>query len=289
VLFSNKVYKETGTLLNPDGIFIVQAKRLHEYKRQLLNVLRIITRYQMIKNDPDVEMRPEVYLFAAKSAPNYYHAKEVIQLIVKLAEEINSDPVVSKKLQVLFLENYSVSMAEHLMPATEISEQISLAGKEASGTGNMKMMINGAITIGTLDGANVEMLEAVGPENIYIFGQKSDEVHFNIKHYDSRAEYERNSILKAAIDALIPGFAGKGFGHIYNYLLRPSYSIADPYMCLADFGDYARVHQELQNAYEDRSKWNSMSIVNIAKANIFSADRSIRDYARDIWDTNPII
>ncbi|MBQ6003897.1 MAG: glycogen/starch/alpha-glucan phosphorylase [Clostridia bacterium] len=289
VLFSNKVYKETGTLLNPDGIFIVQAKRLHEYKRQLLNVLRIITRYQMIKNDPDVEMRPEVYLFAAKSAPNYYHAKEVIQLIVKLAEEINSDPVVSKKLQVLFLENYSVSMAEHLMPATEISEQISLAGKEASGTGNMKMMINGAITIGTLDGANVEMLEAVGPENIYIFGQKTDEVHFNIKHYDSRAEYERNSILKAAVDALIPGFAGKGFGHIYNYLLRPSYSIADPYMCLADFGDYARVHQELQNAYEDRSKWNSMSIVNIAKANIFSADRSIRDYARDIWDTNPII
>lgn len=286
---SDRVYKQTGVRLNPDGVFDVQAKRLHEYKRQLLNVIRIITRYQYLRDNPNADINPEVYLFAAKSAPSYFHAKEVIQLISKLGEEINSDPVISKKLQVLFLENYSVSMAEHLMPATEISEQISLAGKEASGTGNMKMMINGAITIGTEDGANVEMHAAVGDDNIFIFGQRTEEVKENVKHYESRWSYESNSLLRAAVDALNPGFAGKSFRDIYNYLLRPTYSIADPYMCMADFDDYCRVHQEMMYAYADRPRWNSMSIVNISKAGIFSADRAVKEYADRIWHTKPII
>ena len=288
IRFGEDIFKMTGIRPDPDSIFITQAKRLHEYKRQLLNALRIITRYQMLKDNPNIEMRPETYLFAAKTAPNYFMAKDIIQLICKLGEEIERDPKIASKLKVIFLENYSASMAEKLMPATEISEQISLAGKEASGTGNMKMMINGAVTIGTLDGANVEMHDAVGDENIFIFGQRAEEVAENLKHYNSIWSYEGNYILRKAVDSLPGGYCGVPFAQLYNYLLHPSYSIADPYMCLADFGDYCRVHQEIQNAYEDRPRWNSMSIVNIAKAARFSADRSIRDYAREIWKTEPI-
>ena len=290
VLLSDVIQKNTGIALDPDAIFIVQAKRMHEYKRQLMNALRIISRYQMLKENPNLDMRPEVYLFGAKAAPSYYHVKFVIQLISKLGEEINNDPVISKKLKVLFLENYRVSLAEKLMPATEVSEQISTAGKEASGTGNMKMMINGAITIGTLDGANVEISEAVGPENIFIFGQKSEEVAQNLRAgYRSRNFYEQDDILKAAVDALDRGFAGTSFSNLKSYLLDPTYSIADPYMCLADFADYCRVHQELQDAYEDRKRWNSMSIVNVAEAARFAADRAIAEYANDIWHTEPVL
>ena len=176
VRFADKVKSVQGVDLDPDSIFVVQAKRLHEYKRQLLNALRIISRYQALKADPNLDMRPETYLFAAKSAPNYYLAKSVIQLISKISEEIEQDPRIREKLKVVFLENYSVSMAEHLMPAADISEQISTAGKEASGTGNMKLMINGAVTIGTMDGANVEIYDAVGPENIFIFGKRVEEI-----------------------------------------------------------------------------------------------------------------
>jgi len=289
VRFAERIKKQTGTVIDPDSVFIVQAKRLHEYKRQLLNVLRIISRYQMLKDDPNMDIRPQTYLFAAKAAPSYFLAKHVIQLICKLAEEIDKDPVISSKLRVVFLENYGVSMAEGLMPATEISEQISLAGKEASGTGNMKMMINGAITIGTLDGANVEIREAVGPESVFIFGMKEDEVSRVLSEgYDARAVYEGNEVLKRAVDALETGFAGKSFGNLKDYLLEPSYSIADPYMCLLDFEDYLRVHDQIQIAYEDRDRWNTMSIENIAKAARFAADRSIRDYADLIWNTKAI-
>jgi starch phosphorylase len=288
--FSDFIYKTNGVRVDPDSLFIVQVKRLHEYKRQLLNVLRIISRYRLLKWNPDFITRPETYIFAAKSAPTYYLAKETIQLICKLGEEINNDPAVSDKIKVIFLENYSVSMAEHLMPASDISEQISLAGKEASGTGNMKLMINGAVTIGTLDGANVEMREAVGDDNIFIFGQKADEVQQNLLHgYDSRSIYNENSVLRDTLDAIRHGFAGKSFENMYYYLLTPTYSIADPYMCLKDFEDYCRVHDEIQNAYEDRARWNSMSIVNIAKSARFSADRSIREYADNIWHTKPVL
>ena len=274
---------------DPDSIFIVQAKRMHEYKRQLMNALRIISRYIEIKNDPDSVERPETYFFAAKAAPTYYLAKFIIQLIWDLGKEIDRDPQVRDKLKVIFLENYSVSMAETLMPATDISEQISLAGKEASGTGNMKMMINGALTIGTLDGANVEMREAVGPDNIYIFGQTTPEVTQHLQEgYVARDIYNSDPLLKETIDMLGRGFNGKDFNNLKNYLLEPSYSIADPYMCLYDFADYRRVHRIAQEDYEDKKLWYSKSATNIAMAARFSADRSIRDYARDIWHTKTV-
>lgn len=288
VRMSNLIKKNTGIAPDPDSLFIVQAKRLHEYKRQLLNALRIISRYQQLKENPNLDMRPETYLFAAKTAPNYYLAKSIIQLICKIGEEIEKDPKIRSKMRVMFLENYSVSMAEHLMPATDISEQISLAGKEASGTGNMKMMINGAVTIGTMDGANVEMHEAVGDDNIFIFGQNAEEVQDNLRTYDSRRLYESDLVIKNAVDALGTGFAGTSFNNLKQYLLQKTYSIADPYMCLADFHDYCRVHKEIQDAYEDKKRWAHMSIINIAKASRFAADRSIREYADNIWHTKPI-
>ena len=288
VRMSNLIKKNTGIAPDPDSLFIVQAKRLHEYKRQLLNALRIISRYQQLKENPNLDMRPETYLFAAKTAPNYYLAKSIIQLICKIGEEIEKDPKIRSKMRVMFLENYSVSMAEHLMPATDISEQISLAGKEASGTGNMKMMINGAVTIGTMDGANVEMHEAVGDDNIFIFGQNAEEVQDNLRTYDSRRLYESDPVIKNAVDALGTGFAGTSFNNLKQYLLQKTYSIADPYMCLADFHDYCRVHKEIQDAYEDKKRWAHMSIINIAKASRFAADRSIREYADNIWHTKPV-
>ena len=254
-----------------------------------MNALRIISRYQMLQDNPDLDMRPETYLFAAKAAPSYFLAKEVIRLICKLSEEIDRNPKIASKLKVVFLENYSVSMAEGLMPATEISEQISLAGKEASGTGNMKMMINGAVTIGTLDGANVEIREAVGPDSIFIFGKRENEVREILQHgYNAYQVYESDPVLKRAVDSLEGGFAGQSFDNLKSYLLYPSYSIADPYMCLLDFEDYCRAHDDIQAAYEDRARWNTMSIENIAKAARFAADRSIRDYADRIWNTTGI-
>ncbi len=290
VRMAEKIEKSSGVQIDPDSVFIVQAKRMHEYKRQLLNALRIIARYEQLKENPNLDIRPETYLFAAKAAPSYFLVKDVIQLISKLGEEIESDPAISSKLKVLFLENYSVSMAETLMPATEISEQISLAGKEASGTGNMKMMINGAVTIGTMDGANVEMHEALGDDNIYIFGQREPDVVRNLQAgYDAKAIYENHPVLHSVIDSIGKGFAGKTFENLKKYLLEPSYSIADPYMCLYDYDDYCRVHEQMRLDYEDRTKWNRMSVLNIARAARFAADRSIADYARDIWDTYPAL
>ena len=290
VRFADYLQKEAGITLDPDAVFITQAKRLHEYKRQLLNALHIITRYNQLKENPNMDVRPEVYLFGAKTAPNYYVAKEVIQLIWQIGEELRRDKALSGKLQVHFLENYRVSMAEKLMPATDISEQISLAGKEASGTGNMKMMINGAVTIGTMDGANVEMYEAVGEDNIFIFGQRAEEVEANLREgYDSRIFYQTNRALKEAIDRLDRGFNGYSFSQIKDYLLKPTYSIADPYMCLYDYEDYCRAHEDIRQAYTDRQRWGRMSITNIAKAERFAADRAVREYADRIWNTKPVV
>ena len=287
---ADRILAAQNIKVDPDSLFIVQAKRMHEYKRQLLNALRIISRYNMLLENPDMDMQPETYLFAAKAAPSYYHAKHVISLICKISEEIERNPKIASKLKVVFLEDYNVSMAECLMPATEISEQISLAGKEASGTGNMKMMINGAITIGTMDGANVEISEAVGPESIFIFGQREEEVRANLmKGYQAKAVYDSDPVLRAAVDRMARGFAGKNFSNLRDYLLRRSYSIADPYMCLLDFADYCRVHDQIQAAYADMDRWYTMSVDNIAKAARFAADRSIRDYARDIWHTMPVL
>lgn len=276
--------KYQGITLDPDSVFDVQAKRMHEYKRQLLNALYIISLYNDLRENPGADVLPKTFIFGAKAAPGYYFAKQIIKLICYLAEDIKKDPVISKKLQVVYLENYCVSMAEKLMPATEVSEQISQAGKEASGTGNMKFMINGALTIGTLDGANVEMSEACGKENIFIFGLTADEVEQLWKDgYQSTRYYTNNERLRKVIEALTAGFNGESFADIAAYLLtnRP---VADPYMCMADFDAYCQTHSRVDETYRDRRLWAEMSLQNIASAGIFSADRSIREYAEHIWN-----
>lgn len=288
IRFSNMLEK-SGVPIDPNSLFVVQAKRLHEYKRQLLNALRIISLYLDLKDHPQMEMVPQTFLFAAKAAPGYHTAKEVIRLIWNLSAEIEKDPILREKIRVVFLENYSVSMAEHLMPSVEVSEQISLAGKEASGTGNMKMMINGAITMGTMDGANVEIYEAVGAENIFIFGMRADEVNRKWKEgYAASSYYHHNEKVRRVVDCLRIGFNGESFESIYRYLLVGEYGIGDPYMCLADFEDYMNVHQNLVEDYRDERKWNNMSLVNIAGAERFAADRSIQEYANRIWKLDPL-
>ena len=283
--FAGWLNKETGVVLNTDAIFDVQVKRLHEYKRQLLNAMHIIHLYEKLKQDPDSIQQPRVFLFGAKAASSYYVAKQIIRLINSLADEINSNPICKDKLQVLFLENYRVSLAEKLMPASELSEQISTAGKEASGTGNMKFMMNGALTIGTLDGANVEMHQQVGDENIFLFGlTANDVVEKKEKGYAPYEYYMRNQDLHTVVDRLTTGFKdGVGYGELANRLLFSAGSPADEYMLLADFESYRLAQARAASTYQDKETWNRMALVNIAKSGIFAADRSIRDYANNIW------
>ncbi len=286
--FAGYIKETKGVLIDPDSIFDVQAKRMHEYKRQLMNALHIIDWYLRLKENPDMDVRPKTFLFAAKAAPGYYFAKDVIRLICYIGAEIEKDPAIRKKMRVVFLENYNVTLAEHLIPAADISEQISLAGKEASGTGNMKFMINGAVTIGTLDGANVEMAELLGRDNIFIFGHTAQEVEeLWRKGYSSSDYYNRNPRLKRAVDALQPGFNGRSFADIGKYLLY-SVGISDPFMCLADFDFFSEAHERVRAAYEDRGRWNRMALQNIAKAGFFAADRCIRQYAENIWHIKPV-
>ena len=285
-VFAGYIARESGVLLNTDAMFDVQVKRLHEYKRQLLNALHIVWLYQRLKEDPHFDFTPRVFLFGAKAAPGYYVAKQIIRLINSLAKQVNSDPVCKDRLQVVFLENYRVSLAEKLMPASELSEQISTAGKEASGTGNMKFMMNGALTIGTLDGANVEMHERLGDENMFLFGLTAPEVaEMKQKGYHPHEYYMQNAELKAVIDRLTQGFGdGVGYGELTNRLLFGSGGSApDEYMLLADFESYKAAHQRVDQVYRDPFRWNQMALINIARSGIFAADRSIRDYARDIW------
>ena len=274
------VKKASGIVLNPDAIFDVQSKRLHEYKRQLLNVLHIISLYQQLQDDPNREMQPHTFLFGAKAAPGYAVAKRIIHLINSLADQINSDPVCSGKLQVAFLENYRVSLAEILMPASEVSQQISLAGKEASGTGNMKFMMNGALTVGTLDGANVEMHEVLGDENMFLFGMHADEVaQLRQQGYMPSLLYAQNDVLRRVIDQLRRGFRdGVSYDDLANRLLT-----SDEYMLLQDFDSYCEAERRVTAAYADRQAWNRMSLLNIARSGIFAADRSVAEYADNIW------
>jgi starch phosphorylase len=285
--FARYVRKESGIVLNTDAMFDVQVKRLHEYKRQLLNALHITWLYQRLKNDPHYDCAPHVFLFGAKAAPGYHVAKEIIRLICSLAKQISNDPVCKDRLQVVFLENYRVSLAEKLMPASELSEQISTAGKEASGTGNMKFMMNGALTIGTLDGANVEMHERLGDDNMFLFGLTTPEVaEMKRNGYRPHEYYMRNAELKAVIDQLTCGFDdGVSYEEITNRLLfGAGGSAPDDYMLLADFESYKSAHQRADRTYRNPDQWNRMSLINIARSGIFAADRSIRDYARDIWN-----
>ena len=284
--FAAYVARESGVQLNTDAVFDVQVKRLHEYKRQLLNVLHIIHLYNQLRDNPNMEFTPQTFLFGAKAAPGYHVAKKIIQLINSLSAQINADPICKDKLQVVFLENYRVSLAEKLMPASEISEQISTAGKEASGTGNMKFMMNGAVTIGTLDGANVEMHQVLGDENIFLFGLKAHEVaEMKEKGYKSYEYYVHNPELRAVVDQLNVGFGdGVTYEDIARRLLFGDGGMADEYLLLADFESYRDAHVRAGLAYRDPKRWNKMALMNIARSGIFAADRSIRDYARDIWN-----
>ncbi len=278
------IYKQNGVLVDPNSIFDVQVKRLHEYKRQLLNVLHIMYLYYSLKENPNMEMQPRVFIFSAKAASSYYMAKQIIRLIVMLGEVINNDKSINGKLKVVFLENYSVSLAERIMPASEVSEQISVAGKEASGTGNMKFMINGAVTIGTMDGANVEMCQAVGNDNIFIFGLLTEEVNRLYREgYYPTQYYNRSDNLKKVIAEMRNGIKGIDFSEIADYLL-----FKDPYLCLADFDSYKYTQQELAKTYQNKEKFQRMSLINIAKAGFFSSDRAVKEYADRIWNIRPI-
>ncbi len=280
--FAKYVYNTTGTKLNTDSIFDVQVKRLHEYKRQQLNALHIISQYNYLINNPDADFQPKTYIFASKAAPGYFMAKQIIKLIWCIGEELKKNPKLNEKLAVVFLEDYRVTLSELLMPAAEISEQISLAGTEASGTGNMKLMLNGAVTMGTYDGANVEIHEQVGDDNIYIFGMSTPEVNvMKSNGYSPDGYYNRNETIKAAIDAMYRGFNGATFNEVADAV-----RYVDQYMCLADFESYRATQERASNEYRDLTKWNRMSLANIAGAGIFSADRAVSDYARDIWKLN---
>lgn len=278
-----------GVVVNPDSIFDIQAKRLHEYKRQLLNAMNILDTYYTLKENPALDICPRTYVFGAKAASSYYMAKQIIRLIWQLGELINNDKSIDDKLKVVFLENYRVSLAEIMIPAAEVSEQISIAGKEASGTGNMKFMINGAVTIGTMDGANVEINEAVGNENMFIFGMSSDEVRdlYN-KGYDSAKYYSSDYRIKRVIDGMRQGIGGVKFGAIADNLVLGNHGIADPYMCLADFDSYSKAQKRVNDTYTDKKTFDKMSLMNIANAGFFSADRAVKEYADRIWNVRPI-
>ena len=281
---SNYIKRSYGIDVNPDAVVDMQVKRLHEYKRQHLNALHIISDYLYLKNNPNADFVPKTYIFGAKAASGYLFAKEIIQMIYKLSKVIDSDPAVNGKMKVVFLEDYRVTLAELMIPAAEISEQISLASTEASGTSNMKFMLNGAITLGTEDGANVEIHEAVGDDNIIIFGMRTPEVLKLQKSGYSPAEYYNNNpALKEAVDFIGRGIDGKPFDHIANAL-----KTNDRYMALADYADYCAAQAKASELYKDKKKWNGSSLVNIAKSGIFAADRSIKDYAENIWHIKPV-
>lgn len=271
-------------VLNTDAIFDVQVKRLHEYKRQLLNALQIIYLYQRLQDDPSLDLPPQTFLFGAKAAPGYAVAKRIIHLINSLADQINSDPLCKDRLQVVFLENYRVSLAEVLMPASEVSQQISTAGKEASGTGNMKFMMNGALTVGTLDGANVEMHDLLGDDNMFLFGLHADEVEHLRHTYDPNLLYQRDPVLRRVLDQLKVGFRdGVTYEDLFQRLVTGMDGQADQYMVLADFAAYCEAESRMRHTYRDRETWNRMSLTNIARSGVFAADRAISQYADTIW------
>ena len=276
--------KHQGVVLNTDAIFDVQVKRLHEYKRQLLNALQIIYLYQRLQDDHSLDLPPQTFLFGAKAAPGYAVAKRIIHLINSLADQINSDPLCKDRLQVVFLENYRVSLAEVLMPASEVSQQISTAGKEASGTGNMKFMMNGALTVGTLDGANVEMHDLLGDDNMFLFGLHADEVEHLRHTYDPNLLYQRDPVLRRVLDQLKVGFRdGVTYEDLFQRLVTGVDGQADQYMVLADFAAYCEAESRMRHTYRDRETWNRMSLTNIARSGVFAADRAISQYADTIW------
>jgi len=277
-----------GVTINPNSLFDVQIKRLHEYKRQLLNCLHVITLYNRIKDNPNIQTVPRTVIFGGKAAPGYLTAKLIIKLICNVARTVNNDPAVGDRLKVIFLENYRVSLAEKIIPAIDLSEQISLAGLEASGTGNMKMMLNGALTIGTLDGANVEMDEEVGRDNIFIFGMTVEDVDaLRKKGYNSREFYEREPELKRALDQIRDGFYSPEDPNLFADIIKHLLDRNDHYMLLADYAEYVKAHERVEQLFKNPIEWTKKCILNIAASGKFSSDRTIAEYAKEIWGVTP--
>ena len=282
------IHDRLGIAVDPDSIFDVLVKRLHEYKRQHLQVLHILTLYKRIQRDPDAEILPRTFIFGGKAAPGYRMAKLIIKLIHSVGEAINSDPLVRGRLKVVFLPDYSVKLGQRVYPAADLSEQISLAGKEASGTGNMKFAMNGALTIGTLDGANIEIREEVGAENFFLFGLTTPEVEQRKQHgYRPRALYESNPMLREILDSLMSGEFSHGDRGLFEPLVN-SLLTSDEYMLLADYQSYIDCQDRVSAAYKDQDTWTRMSILNVARIGKFSSDRSIREYCAEIWKTWPV-
>ena len=288
--FAAWIKDREGVEIDPDAIYDVQIKRLHEYKRQLLNAFYVLDLYFRMKDNPALDVPKRVFIFGAKAAPGYIRAKAIIKLINTIADLVNNDPDINGRIKVVFVHNYNVSPAEHIIPAADISEQISMAGKEASGTSNMKFMMNGALTLGTLDGANVEILEAVGEENAYIFGATDDELPELRRHYDPRWHYENVPGLKRVIDALTDGTlddSNSGWFHDLRWsLLESGYEPADVYYVLGDFASYRETKDRMAQDYRDQDAWSRKAWINITRSGRFSSDRTISDYAREVWHIN---
>jgi glycogen phosphorylase len=282
------IFLQHGIQVNPDSMFDIQAKRLHEYKRQHLNVLHIITLYNRIKANPDIEITPRTFLFGGKAAPGYYIAKLIIKLINAVADVVNRDPDVRDRLKVVFLKNYNVKFAQRVYPAADLSEQISTAGKEASGTGNMKFAMNGSLTIGTLDGANIEIRDEVGQENFFLFGLTAQQVYeLGAQGYRPRSYYETHPELKAALDRISSGYFSHGDVELFKPLVEGLLQY-DPYYLLADYQSYIDCQDQVSHAYRDQEHWTRMAILNVARMGKFSSDRSIRDYCREIWNVESV-
>ena len=287
--FARWIKRRDGIDIPTDAIYDTIIKRLHEYKRQLMNALYILDLYFRIKDNPSMEVPPRVFIFGAKAAPGYKRAKAIIKFINEVAKLVNNDADTRGKITVLFVENYNVSPAEHIIPATDISEQISLAGKEASGTGNMKFMMNGALTLGTMDGATVEIVDAVGEENAYIFGAREEELPELRARYNPREQYETVPGLKRVLDALVDGTVSDGGTGEFHDLLGSlldgsSWETPDVYYVLGDFADYRATRDRMAADYANQEEWGRKAWINICRSGRFSSDRTIADYGRDIWD-----
>jgi starch phosphorylase len=282
------VEARAGVACDPDSLFDVQVKRIHEYKRQHLNVLHVIALWQRLRREPKAAVPPRTVLFGGKAAPGYRMAKLVIKLVHSVAEVVNADPATRDRLRVAFIPDYNVKNCMPIFPAADLSEQISTAGKEASGTGNMKFAMNGALTIGTLDGANVEIREAVGPENFFLFGLTVDEINrLRAGGYHARDLYESDPVLRAAVDALADGTFSRGDTSLFRPMVDSPLG-GDPWLVAADFRSYVECQGEVERAYLDPERWTRMSILNTARTGFFSSDRSIADYCRDVWRVEPV-
>ena len=283
------IHRLTGVTVDPDSLFDCQVKRIHEYKRQLLNALHVIHVYQRIKADPRADVVPRTVIFAGKAAPGYAMAKLIIRLILALAEKVNGDPDVALPLKVVFLPNYGVSLAESIIPGADLSEQIALAGTEASGTGNMKLSLNGALTIGTLDGANVEIRAEVGAENFFLFGLSAQEVAERKRAgYDPRAIHGADPRLSRALELVWSGALCPQEPDAFKPVVRALLDGGDQYMLLADFDSYAACQERVSAAFRDQDSWSRMSILNVARMGRFSSDRTVREYADEIWGARPV-